>query len=190
MLTIAEFKELQDKIALNSDQKAFAQLYMSIQPFLKQFALAIIKNKELSEEIVSDVFIRIWQNRQKLQNIENFKLYLYISTKNTALNYASRHFRKETLSLDDIDINISAPIANPEQLMITSEAVKKIEAEIQKLPPRCRLIFKLVREDGLKYKDIASLLGISVNTIDNQMATALRKMKSAVPCYFSKRQSL
>ncbi|MEO8771106.1 MAG: RNA polymerase sigma-70 factor [Ferruginibacter sp.] len=180
MLAVQELKDLQNKIAVENDQHAFAQLYISTMPYLLQFANSIIKSKELAEEIVSDVFIKIWQKRNSLHEVVNFKLYLYVSTKNTALNYLSRHFRKETISLDEMSLNVITNPYNPEQLMITSEAVKKIESEIQKLPNRCKIIFKLVKEDGLKYNDIAGLLNISVKTIDNQMAIALKKISSAI----------
>ena len=85
-----------------------------------------------------------------------------------------------------MSLNIPSVVYNPENLMITNEAVKKIEFAINNLPLRCRLIFKLAKEDGLKYKDIANLLNISVNTIDNQMAIALKKIGSAINFEFSK----
>jgi RNA polymerase sigma-70 factor (family 1) len=180
MLNPVEIRELQLKIATNNDDHAFGQLYMCFIHNLQQFANSIIKDHELAEEIVSDVFLKIWQNRSNLRKIENFRLYLYISTKNTALNYLSRHFRKEIVSLDEMSLNIPSVTYNPENLLITSEAVKKIEFAIQNLPLRCRLIFKLAKEDGLKYNDIAKLLNISVKTIDNQMAIALKKISSAI----------
>jgi len=180
MITAQEIKELQNKISRESDQYAYAQLYIAYMPYLLKFATSIIRNHELAEEIVSDVFIKIWQNRADLSKVENLKLYLYVSTKNTSLNYLSRHFRKEIISLEEISLNTSMSPYNPEQLLITSEAVKKINAEIQKLPPRCRLIFKLVKEDRLRYNEIARLLNISVKTIDNQMAIALKKLSGAI----------
>lgn len=180
MISPTEIKELQYKISRDGDQHAYAQLYLAYMPYLLRFARSIIKNNELSEEIVSDVFIKVWQNRADIGKVENLKLYLYVSTKNTALNYLSRHFRKEVISLEEMSLNISMGTYNPEQLLITSEAVKKINLEIQKLPPRCRLIFKLVKEDRLRYNEIARLLNISVKTIDNQMAIALKKISSAI----------
>jgi RNA polymerase sigma-70 factor (family 1) len=180
MLTHQELIYLQQKISQQSDEHAFGQLYAAYMPMLFRFANTMIKSKVLAEEVVSDVFIRIWQNRADLQKIENFKLYLYVSTKNTALNYLSRHFRREVVSLEEMSLNTEISPYNPEQLLITSEAVKKINQEIHKLPPRCKLIFKLVKEDRLRYKDIAALLNISVKTIDNQMAIALRKISSAI----------
>jgi RNA polymerase sigma-70 factor (family 1) len=180
MISANEIKELQHKIARDGNQHAYAQLYLAYMPYLLRFARSIIKNNELSEEVVSDVFIKVWQNRAEIGKIDNLKLYLYVSTKNTALNYLSRHFRKEVISLEEMSLNISMGTYNPEQLLITSEAVKKINLEIQKLPPRCRLIFKLVKEDRLRYNEIARLLNISVKTIDNQMAIALKKISSAI----------
>ncbi|MFT3682243.1 MAG: RNA polymerase sigma-70 factor [Ferruginibacter sp.] len=180
MITPEEVKSLQLKISQGADQQAFGQLYIAFMPYLLKFANSIIKDNELAEEVVSDVFIKIWQNRADIGRVENFKLYLYVSVKNTALNYLSRHFRKEIISLEEMSLNISMSPYNPEQLLITSEAVKKIDGEIQKLPPRCKLIFKLVKEDRLRYNDIAQLLNISVKTIDNQMAIALKKISTAI----------
>ncbi len=180
MITSQEVKQLQIKISQNSDEQAYAQMYIAYMPYLLKFANSIIKNNELAEEVVSDVFIKVWQNRADIGKIDNFKLYLYVSTKNTALNYLSRHFRKDIISLEEMSLNIPIGPYNPEQLLITSEAVKKINIEIQKLPSRCRLIFKLVKEDRLKYNDIAKLLNISVKTIDSQMAIALKKISSAI----------
>ncbi|MEN9570123.1 MAG: hypothetical protein RL172_1354 [Bacteroidota bacterium] len=180
MLSTDEIKQLQQKISQLGDQHAYAQLYIAYMPYLLKFASSIIKNRELAEEIVSDVFIKIWINRADIGKIENLKLYLYVSTKNTALNYLSRHFRKEVISLEEMSLNTFMSPYNPEELLITTEAVKKINHEIQKLPPRCKLIFKLVKEDRLRYAEIARLLNISIKTIDNQMATALKKISSAI----------
>ena len=180
MMNVDEIKTLQLKISKQCDEQAFGQLYAICMPYLLRFSKTILKNQELAEEVVSDIFIKIWQNRVEIGKIENFKLYLYISTKNTALNYLSRHFRKEVISLEEMAVNINVSPYNPEQLLITSEAVKKINYEIDKLPPRCKLIFKLVKEDRLRYNEIADLLNISVKTIDSQMAIALKKISSAI----------
>ena len=180
MMNVDVLKTLQIKISQQGDEQAFGQLYAICMPYLFRFSKTILKNQELAEEVVSDIFIKIWQNRVEIGKIENFKLYLYISTKNTALNYLSRHFRKEVISLEEMAVNTNISPYNPEQLLITSEAVKKINYEIDKLPPRCKLIFKLVKEDRLRYNEIADLLNISVKTIDSQMAIALKKISSAI----------
>ncbi len=180
MLSLQEIRDLQTRISLHSDEQAYAQLYIAYMPYLLKFANSILKSRELAEEVVSDVFIKLWQNKADINKIDNFKLYLYVSTKNTAINYLSRHFRRNIVSLEEMSLNTTLSPYNPEQLLITSEAVRKINGEIQKLPPRCRLIFKLVKEDRLRYNEIASLLNISVKTIDSQMAIALKKISAAI----------
>jgi len=180
MISQDEIKALHFKICQFGDEHAFGQLYIACMPNLLKFSNTILKNNELAEEVVSDVFLKIWQNRLDVGKIENFKLYLYTSIKNRSLNYLSRHFRKDIISLEEMAMNTSLSPYNPEQLLITSEAVKKINAEITKLPPRCKLIFKLVKEDRLRYNDIAELLNISVKTIDSQMAIALKKISGAI----------
>lgn len=180
MLATEEIKQLQQKICAENSEDAFGQLFMAFLPNLTSFAQSIIRNKELSEEIVSDVFIKVWQYRENLCKIDNLKLYLYVSIKNTAFNYLSRHYRKEMIAIDDMSLESISIQNNPEELLITSEALNRINAAIKMLPPRCKVIFKLAKEDGLKYSEIAQLLNISVNTIDNQMAIAVKKIAAAI----------
>jgi RNA polymerase sigma factor (sigma-70 family) len=76
------------------------------------------------------------------------------------------------------------PPLHPEQILITAEIQQKIQKAVEALPPRCKMIFKLVREDGLRYKEIAEILNISVNTIDVQMAIAVKRISMAIESEF------
>ena len=69
---------------------------------------------------------------------------------------------------------------NPETILLDAEGLRRIQAAINQLPPRCLLIFSLIKEDGLKYKDVSRLLELSVKTIETQMAIALRKITAAL----------
>ena len=180
MLAAEEILLLHQKAISDNDASAFSQLYVAFLPKLLPFAQSIIKNKELSEEIVSDVFIKVWERRGRLKDIVNFKLYLYVSTKNTALNYLKRHFRKNVISIDDMNIDLSSATYTPEQILISTELINKINNAIALLPSKCKLIFKLAKEDGLKYNEIAHLLNISVKTIDNQMAIAIKRIAATI----------
>jgi RNA polymerase sigma-70 factor (ECF subfamily) len=171
---------LLDKIAAG-DQQAFKQVYVCFYKRLYHFALAIVKTKEAAEEIVEDVFVKIWQNREHTGVIRNLKVYLYTATKNRSLNYLSQKARESiTEPFDHIDIELDDTAISPEQLMITAELFAKIQRAVEALPPRCKMIFKLVREDGLKYREVAEILNISVNTIDVQMAIAVKKISAAL----------
>jgi RNA polymerase sigma-70 factor (ECF subfamily) len=167
------------------DQAAFRQVYLAFYKRLYQFALAIVKTKEPAEEIVEDVFIRIWQQKDGLLTIRNLRVYLYTATKNTALNYLSKKARESiTEPFDHIQIELDGSAITPEQILITTEMYKKIQKAVEALPPRCKMIFKLVREDGLRYKEIAEILNISVNTIDVQMAIAVKRIAFALEAEF------
>ena len=167
------------------NQSAFEQVYNAFYTRLYRFALAMVRTKEPAEEIVEDVFIKIWQQRENVISIQNLKVYLYTATKNTALNYLSR-MAKESITepFDHVQIWLESTSISPEQMMITSQMFKKIQEAVDALPPRCKMIFKLVREDGLRYKEIAEILNISVNTIDAQMAIAVKRIATAVQSEF------
>ena len=163
------------------DQAAFRQVYTYFYGRLCQFALAIVKTREPSEEIVEDVFVNVWQRRAGLPAIQNLRVYLYTATKNSSLNYLSKKASESiTEPFDHIHVGLSGSDVTPEQILITAEMYRKVQKTVDALPPRCKMIFKLVREDGLKYKEIAEILNISVNTIDAQMAIAIKKIATSL----------
>lgn len=178
-LLLPDLKEIQDRIALHSDEQAYKELFHYYYPSLYQFALSMVKTGQLAEEIVSDVFIHIWQKRTALARIQNLKLYLFVSTKNTSLNYL-RQQKKDMVLPDDYRVQLRSVYFDPEQLLITAEMINRIQQAIHQLPPRCQLIFKLVKEDGLKHREVADLLNLSLKTVENQMTLALRKIGSAI----------
>lgn len=172
--------QLQEKIAISNDQQAYNDLFVLFYPSLRQFAFSFLQSKPLSEEVVSDVFIKIWEKRKLLHTINNLKLYLFTSTRNVALNYLKKQKGLNNLPVEDYWVELNSIYFDPEQMMITAEMIAKVHAAIQGLPARCRLIFKLVKEEGLKYKEVAELLNLSVKTVENQMTLALKKIGSAI----------
>lgn len=169
------------------DEPAFRELYHIYNKRLHYFALAMVKTREAAEEVVEDVFIRLWSQRATVAQINNLRIYLYTATKNTSLNYLSRKAKEAIVEpFDDIDITLRETGVSPEQIMITAETYQKIRRAVEALPPRCKMIFKLIREDGLRYKEVAEILNISVNTIDAQMAIAIQRISDAVRKDFDK----
>jgi RNA polymerase sigma-70 factor (family 1) len=167
--------------AAAGDEEAFKKIYYLFYKKLYLFSLALVKTKEAAEEITEDVFIRIWQKRSHISDIHNLRVYLYIATKNTALNYLSKKAKDNlTEPFDNINIDLYKSNVTPEELMITAEMYRKIQLQVETLPPRCKMIFKLIREDGLKYKEVSDILNISVNTIDVQIAIAIKKIAVAL----------
>lgn len=174
-----DLKDIQNRIALQSDEQAYEELFHHFYPSLYQFALSFVKTGQLAEEVVSDVFIRIWQKRTALARIQDLRLYLFISTKNTSLNYL-RQQKRDSLAPDDYRVQLRSVYFDPEELLITAEMINRVQQAINQLPPRCQLIFKLIKDDGLRYKEVAGLLNLSLKTVENQMTLALRKIGTAI----------
>jgi RNA polymerase sigma-70 factor (family 1) len=178
--TTVQLKELQTRVA-NNDETAFTQLYLHFGKRLIHFSISLIRSKETAEELVEDVFVKLWARRNQITEIENLTVYLYVAVKNKSLNGLSERARELiTAPFDYLDTSTDEFAADPYDIMITSEMMTSMHQAIEELPPRCKMIFKLIREDGLKYKDVADILNISVNTIDAQMAIAVKKICTAL----------
>lgn len=174
---------LQQQIAVG-DQRAFRQLFDYYAERLTRFAYSILKNKDAATEVVDEVFVKIWKQKESITEIRHLTTYLYTATKNASLNYLSRKANEQiTDSFDFINIQLQEEDC-PDQQMITSEIFRSIRAAVEDLPPRCKMIFKLVREDGLKYQEVADILHISVNTVDAQMVIAVKKISEKVKGHF------
>ncbi|MEP6724907.1 MAG: RNA polymerase sigma-70 factor [Bacteroidota bacterium] len=176
-----DIKILQQKISLYEDMKAYETLYGFLSPQLKNFCFSFVKSHEAAEEIVSDVFIKLWQIRNKLPDIENLKVYLYTIAKNFCLNYIARNFKNPVIRLDEMDFEPCVGLGNPEDLCVAADTIRKIQLCIRALPPQCRIIFQLVKEDGMSYKETAEILNISILTVRNQVFIATRKIAAFIP---------
>ncbi len=172
----ALLKELQEAIT-QSDEAAFTQLYQLFYKKLVQFSFSLVRSREIAEDVVEDVFVKLWSDKILTGAIDNIKVYLYVAVKNRSLNALSQKARQLiTAPFDYLDTPVEDIHNDPYDLLITREMMQKMQAAINDLPPRCKMIFKLIREDGLKYKEVAEILNISVNTIDVQMAIAIKRI--------------
>lgn len=168
----------------NDDQLAYRQLFIHFYSKLSKFVMGFTKSKELTDEIVSDVFINLWRRRKNIGDIKNLNLYLYVSAKNITFNYLKKLHREYLTDLDSVEIEIEDPFADPGAVLITREMNIKLKAAINDLPPRCKMIFTLVKEDGLSYKQTAQVLNISESTVENQISIALKKISGSIKYTF------
>jgi RNA polymerase sigma-70 factor (family 1) len=171
--------ELQRKIALCDDMVAYRTLYDTLHRELFLFSYSIIKSREVAEEIVSDVFIRLWKIRSELPAIENLTVFLYTIAKNLSINHITRNYKHPRVSLDTIEVENISTFDNAEEMFITAELARRIQLAINNLPSQCKIIFQLVREGGLKHKEVAAILNISVLTVRNQLVIAAKKIAAA-----------
>lgn len=168
--------QIQDAIS-KGQESALTELYKQFSKRLHHFARSITRSDETAEEIVEDVFVKLWTNRSRINDIENLTVYLYVATKNKSLNAIS-HKAKSLIQapFDDLEIETGHMVTDPYTSLVTAEIMHKMQQAVESLPPRCKIIFKLIREDGLKHKEVAEILNISINTVDVQMAIAIKKI--------------
>jgi len=177
-----DWKDVQNRMA-EDDQEALRLLYDHYHRRLFELAYVIVRSKEMAEEVVGDVFIQVCQKRKHIRTVENFAFYLYVMARNGSRSYLRKYGHKKFLGLDDPALPLYQVDASPEDLMISGEMLQGINRVINDLPAQCRLIFKLVKEDGLRYREVAELLHLSVKTVENQMGIALKKIHAALHVY-------
>ncbi|MEO5643153.1 MAG: RNA polymerase sigma-70 factor [Bacteroidia bacterium] len=164
----------------DGNEVAFKQLFHFYYEPLCRYATGIIKSADEAEEIVQQVFLRIWERRTELNITVSFKAYLYRSVHNASLNHKQRN--KDHLRFDDVQLRVvHAAEASHEMDVKTLE--KEIEKALDALPPQCRKVFEFSRFEELKYREIAELLDISIKTVENQMGKALRIMRERLAAY-------
>ncbi len=171
--------EIQLRLA-QGDEAAFKTLYDYYSPSLFQFAYAIIHSREMAEEIVADVFLQIWHKRVRIGSLENLNWYLHITTRNISYTYYRKNNRRKSFNFDEAVLSYYQVHATPEEILIGQEVLQVINQAINDLPPKCKLIFRLVKEDNLKYREVAELLHLTPKTVENQMGIAVKKIHEAI----------
>lgn len=178
-----EISALQNRVANYDDQHALEKLYLYFYPRLHRFGKSLVKAAEIAEELVEDVFIRLWEKRAGLTDVRNLQVYLYVAVRNRALNYLDWKSKDIVAYFEAYPCDAASSNDSPDHLLITREMSVRISQAVETLPPKCKIIFKLVREEGLKYREVADILGISSRTVDTQMTIALKKIASAITLY-------
>lgn len=171
----AELVEFWKKITLHDDSKAFELFFYLLNVRLIKFCILYVHQKEIAEEIVSDVFVTIWMQRKSLTHVHSPEVYTFIAVKNRSLNHIKRF---STMNLVALEENSGQLIEsyNPQKELEQQELFFKLDQAVQKLPQQCQLVFRLVKEDGLKYKEVAEILNVSYKTVQTQMLRAMKKL--------------
>jgi RNA polymerase sigma-70 factor (ECF subfamily) len=161
------------------DIKEFETLFRSSYVSLVKYAGTLIKDKDTAEEIVQDLFFRIWQEREKLKIESSLNGYLFRSVHNRCLHHiehmkvVERHAREMAYSPEQIS-------ENPADILHYKELQARIAEILEKLPERCGMIFCMNRFEGLKYSEIAEKLSVSVKTVEANMGKALKEFRKAL----------
>lgn len=151
----------------------FERLFRQHYNTLANYAYSILKNKENAEDVVQDIFVKLWQNAPDVIDKPEAKFYLFTATKNNCISFLRKQAGKTFVRPEDVQLPAHADEPGRDQPDITAVIDKALSA----LPPQCQAIFKLSRFGKLTYQQIADELGLSVKTVENQMGKALRIMR-------------
>lgn len=171
---------------IKGNEAAYEFVFLTFYNDLCVYASGIIKDKTSAEEIVQDVFVKLWEERENLVIKISLKAYLYRAVHNRSINYLDHQSVKQKYTTSvknsaDLVSPVSAdyPIAN----LIVQELDQKINQSISELPAQCREVFMLIRYDDLSYQDAAVKLGISINTVKTQLQRAISRLRESLKEY-------
>ena len=169
------------------DKTAFDAFFEYYYPKLIQFARIYINNQQQAEDVVADVLTNLLIHRERVFSLDHFEAYLYSSIKNKALSSIKRQARLDYLPEDTKDYEpASDPAANPHDLLVGQEFNDYIFQIIDNLPPRRKMVFQLIREEGLSYREVASLLEISERTVEVHLKLAIKDLRTNIEYYLDK----
>lgn len=162
----------------NGDQRVFEVLYMDYFEKLCVYLLSYTQNKEIIQDVVQDTFIKLWMNREKLTINSSLKSYLYKSVYNNFIdNYREKKKRDTTLE-SYYRFAITKFIETDEEYK--EQRLNKLNECIAELPPKCKEVFISIKLSGMKYKDVASTLKISLKTVEGHTRKAYAFIKNCM----------
>lgn len=162
----------------------FEEIFKMHYKMLCNAANKILNDADTAEDVVQDVFVKFWSKRENMNIIHSVKSYLYRATINTSLNYLESN--KKIIRLKDTEHSSESLTINSGEELSHKELKNKIDEAIDQLPPKCKVIFVLSRNEGMKYQQIADHLGISVKTVENQMGKALKMLRERLKPFLTK----
>jgi len=165
-----------------SDREAFDNLFRCLYPRLVRFAFKYVTDKASAGDIVQNAFIALWQKRVELDPQKSVKAYLYQTVRNRSLNYIRDHSYKTVRleSLNDSNLKSEEKVAPPDE---SDQLMDLLKEWTRKLPHRQREAFELSRFEGLDHDEVASVMGVSPNTVNNHIVAALNYLRDRYDRY-------
>ena len=170
-------------ICNNDDENAFELFFHILNNSLIKFCVLYVHQREIAEEIVSDVFVKCWLNRKNLTEIQNPETYLFVAVKNQSLNHIKKYSTIHVVQIEETNTVEFVNTYNPQKEIENKELIFRMDQAIAGLPQQCRIVFRLIKEDGMKYKEVAEILNISPRTVQTQLFRAIKKLSVVLTQY-------
>ena len=168
----------------STEEHVCRSLFESYYDKLLSFALLYVKYYDAAQDVVSEVFYKVFKNPKKISKIRDINFYLHKSVKNQSINYLKSrkrfvHINEQELNFEDVRVSYE----DPERQFLTKELRQQIVDTITNLPPKRKLVYQLITENGLKQKEVAELMNISSRTVENHMLEATRQLRAKLTKY-------
>jgi RNA polymerase sigma-70 factor (ECF subfamily) len=180
--------ELLENICQKDDQRSFEELFKLLYERLLSFCIHYVKHRESAEELVSDVFVKLWTKRKNLSHIQNPEVYFFIAVKNCSLNHIKQFSNYRITYFEDEGIHKLINTHDPGKELERKELLFKMDQVVNSLPMQCKIIFNLIKEEGMKYKEVAQILDLSPRTVETQLVRAMKKLDKIITPYLSSSQ--
>ena len=177
------------RIARENDRESFNVFFRHYHARLIRFAILFVPNYDVAEDIVSNALVKILKNRETVFLMEQFEGYLFTCVKHEALNYLKREKRVHFFRIEDDHDFVSGEYVTPLEKLIDDELREHITRAIESLSPKRRMVYKLVKDEGLRYKEVAELMDISERTVEVHLKLALKEVRLAVTQYLKKSET-
>jgi RNA polymerase sigma-70 factor (ECF subfamily) len=158
------------------DEAAFERVFTTWFKSLHAYACTIVRDEMVAEEMVQNVFLRLWERTERLTISGSVAAYLYRAVHNESLNYLKREKRKTVYQMHT-SYHLQSGTGDTAPPVQAKELEERLHQALSELPEQCRTIFQLSRFSELRYREIADELGISVKTVENQMGKALKLLR-------------
>lgn len=165
------------------DERALEIVFRTHYSGMATFVQRFVRVPDVAEELVQDLFLKLWAKREQLSDIETFRTYLYRAARNQALNWLRRQKLERRWQEEHAGEDEATTTQLADEDASEHEVAAAVRAAIDRLPPRCREVFLLSRDGGLTYAEIARTLDISVKTVETQMGRALKSLRVALQRY-------
>ena len=180
---------LWERIPGSGGQQAFRELFELYYARLVHFSKEYVEHKEAAEEVVSDVFLKIWNKRKTNPPVTHPETYLYTAVRNQSLNYLRQFSTMRVVHLPDLEQTQICDPVTPAAATEWKELLFRLDQAVDALPPERRRIFKLMKEEGFKAKEVADILGISVRTVETHLYKAVKQLQVVILPYLSDKRS-
>ena len=178
VLTISDIEEIILRLK-NEDKSALDELFGYYYPRLHNFSKSILKIENDIDDILQEVFVKIWLNRQKIGNPETFNSYIFTITKNEVLNLIRSNLRDHSFR-DKLFVHSVADEYQQQSELEFDEVKAGIDKIVANLPDKRQQVFILSRTEGLSNKEIALQLNISEKTVEDHITHAIKQIKNAM----------